>query len=295
MTVLLVGATGMLGQMLRKELKVHNYSFHTLSKSTINDDTNHHSVDLTDEMSLRNVLSDIRPEVIINASAMTNLKLCESNPILAQKVHVRAVEILANSPGLKKIISYSTDSVYPGYHGGYKETDETAPSNEYAKSKLDGELMNFSSEATGVVLRTNIVGYNSPSGNSLFEWAYNSLKSKKIIQGYSNVYFNPLFVGDLAEISLKFLNIPELVEGVYNVGSHGGVSKFDFISMIQSYFNFDKQLVLESYLNPITESVRRPLDTRMNIDKTQELIGNLPSTQQTIVNLCQEFSKSLRL
>lgn len=98
-------------------------------------------LDLADPGAIRRVLSDTRPEVVINAGAFTQVDLCEAEPELALTINGRAVGWLAEACGEALLVQISTDYVFSGTaRTPYQEGDPPSPSSVYGQSKLMGEL-----------------------------------------------------------------------------------------------------------------------------------------------------------
>jgi dTDP-4-dehydrorhamnose reductase len=112
------------------------------------------------------------------------------------------------------------------------------------------------------ILRTNIYGYNSPMKNSLFEWCYKELKQGNKINGYDNMYFNPLYTGQVSslieEIIKKKVNF-----GVYNIGANNNISKYDFLKKVAMKFGFNTNLIIKIPYDQTNFDVKRPLNTTL--------------------------------
>jgi dTDP-4-dehydrorhamnose reductase len=132
--VAICGAGGMLATDVRE---VFQQRGHEVFDLTIND------LDITDITMVREKFSTIKPDVIFNAAAYTNVDGCESEPDLAYKVNSlgpRNLAIAANEAGAA-LVHISTDYVFGGVgNTPYREYDQTNPQSVYGKSKLDAEL-----------------------------------------------------------------------------------------------------------------------------------------------------------
>lgn len=133
--ILILGAKGNLGQQLQKVFAVNN--------EIIAWDRG--EIDISDQELILKKISDIRPELVINAAAYNAVDKCEADDQeyeLAKKVNIDGPKFLAQAC-LKVdaiLIHYSTDYVFDGAKkGGYKETDEPKPINRYGKTKFHGE------------------------------------------------------------------------------------------------------------------------------------------------------------
>jgi dTDP-4-dehydrorhamnose reductase len=243
------------------------------------------NVDLLNECEIKSVLNRIKPEIIIHCAANVNLADCENNKGDTYKLHVEATKVLASHNNEHtKFIYISTDSVFDGKKGNYNEKDEVNPLNYYAKSKYLGEEIALSSNKNTLVVRTNIYGLNSARGNSLAEWAIEELKNNREINGFDDVFFNPVYVGQLAEI-IKIISVESTINGVLNVGSSKGVSKFQFINELAEIFGFDRNLIKRSKIDGILPQITRPKNTTLNIDKLKSIILEVPILKEGLSEL----------
>lgn len=237
MKVVILGGNGMLGSALSFSLRESGFDVVTIGRSGCQ-----YNLDCLNLDQLKVLLERVQPDVIVNCLAIVNLRLCEDDRDLAYKSHVKLSEAL--SVLCQKTLYISTDSVYDGELGHYsKETDNVNPLNYYSASKLLGEESVI--KHGGVVLRANIYGFKScMSGGSLFEWAYKSAINDLEVDGYSNLYFNPLSIFQLSSlISLVLSHNQWPVSQVFNVGCRKGLSKFDFVEEVYRRCNKDTRLV----------------------------------------------------
>ena len=121
------------------------------------------------------MVSAISPDIIINLAALTNVDLCESNPDLAHAINFQGVKNLVNvfkGP----IIHLSTDYVFDGKLGQYKENDITNPINVYGVTKFKAEKILLEKSKESLVIRTNVLyDYQSQSKASFLNWVVDSL------------------------------------------------------------------------------------------------------------------------
>ncbi len=245
-----------------------------------------HKGDLTDNNFLEKIISDIKPDLIIHTAAIVDINLCESQPELANKLHVHATRQLAKhgSP----IIYISTDSVFNGERGNYSEIDIPDPLNYYAASKLLGELALQAANSNSLVIRTNIYGFNKPLKSSLAEWGINNLINNKSIDGFSDILFNAIYTYHLAEILLKLFELK--LHGCINVASRQTVSKYDFLRMLARVLGKDEELVRKSSSADIDFKVTRPKNTTLDVSKALEYVS-LPTFEEGIVSLKEHYYK----
>jgi dTDP-4-dehydrorhamnose reductase len=284
--VLITGATGMLGSRIFRLLQTNSfYQVFSIGRSNIY--SNHIACDIADISAFANAVNKISPDYIIHCAANVNIENCEQEKDYAYKLHVLTSRVIASRKDLKKSIFISTDSVFDGRKGGYKEDDFVAPLNYYALTKALAEACFSNACHPSLTLRTNMFGFNNPMKKSLFEWAWSSLNHGKEISGYSNVYFNPLYVGTIAKIVVDMLRTD--VMGVLHIGCNEGLSKYDFIERIADIFDLSKHLVKPSIAQD-DGLLKRPLNTTLNVDLFQQKSGsNLPSIDMELMTLARDF------
>jgi dTDP-4-dehydrorhamnose reductase len=232
------------------------------------------SADLTDEAATRGLISELNPTIIIHCAAATNVDWCEENPQEAEKINVDASRWLAEMAAQLKaqFVYVSTDSVFDGERGNYREEDEPAPVNWYAQSKLLGERAVLGSNPTALVARVNIYGWNVQNKLSLAEWALERLRAGEVVPGFTDVFFSPILVNDLSEQLLAMLQAK--LTGTYHVTGSERVSKYEFARRIAAAFGFDPAQVWPTQLSQAGLRARRPLDISLNTQKISAALGH---------------------
>lgn len=120
--------------------------------------------------------------------------------------------------------------------------------------------------------------------------AYKSLKNHEVITGFTNVFFNPLYVKSLANYIVNTILVKPVSPGIYHFGSADYVSKFDFINMVASIFNFDSSLIKPTEVNEIG-GVARALNTTLNTTETQKTLGlKFPSIKEDLISLYNDIN-----
>ena len=280
--ILVTGASGLLGHTLVPFLRQAGHEVTALghSKSAAVD----RLVDTTDEKVVRSVLDEVWPHVVINLVGLTNVDRCEEYLDEAWRLNVKSVETIAGWVGEVddcRLIHVSTDQVYNGA-GPHGEADVDIV-NVYALSKYAGELAALSAGAT--VLRTNFFGPSQLEGRTSFsDWALTVLLSGEAFTGFDDVFFSPLSMATLSRAIERVVQKPKT--GVFNLGSHGGCSKADFILSVARRFDLDASAMRHGSQADLDLKARRPDDMRMDsalFERTFDFI--LPDTNAEISGL----------
>jgi dTDP-4-dehydrorhamnose reductase len=285
--ILITGSSGMLGRDMHRVLVRDNivYGVDIVSNPEIKD-SNEFLGDLTDSRFLNHVLMSVSPQIIIHCAAIVNLKQCEENRVLTNALHLDVTKQLVEYDSAK-IIFISTDSVFNGERGGYKEEDIPSPLNYYGESKLLGEDI-VRKNSNNLIIRTNIFGFRKPLLDSLAEWAIKSLVDNKSISGYTDIYFNGIYTKHLAEI-IKIL-ISSKVSGIYHVASVNELSKYSFLKYLHTVLIPDKNLILPKNSSGVQMFPARPKRPTLSVKKVKRIV-NLPTVEEGIDNLIDDYLK----
>lgn len=264
--VLITGHTGMLGQQVVNEfIKEPQFDVYGLSTSYSSRLARNKQIiqDLTHAKSNPAFLKDFQFDIIIHTAAFVNLEFCEQNPELSAALHVESTRFLAEKFSNALFIYISTDSVFNGVNGNYTEIDKPDPLNVYAKTKYLGELAARSANPNTIIIRTNIVGHPTVKASGLFAWALNNLNQQKEINGFTNVYFNPLSTGILSNCIKQLIIRHSDYRGIINMPSNDFVSKFEFLKFVAVALNVNQNLV-KPVIFKNDGIVKRPLNTTLN-------------------------------
>lgn len=227
------------------------------------------SVDLADSNSLHEKITALHPRAIIHCAAATNVDWCEDHPAETEKVNLTATARLAEvAAGLGAGFLYvSTDAVFDGRRGNYKETDDPAPLNVYARTKLAAEQAAVELLPSTIVTRVNIYGWNIQNKHSLAEWMLAKLDAGERLPGFTDVVFSPTLVNDLAEILLAMLD--RRLSGIYHVVGSEAISKFEFARRLATVFGHDPERVTPIRCADARLKAERPLNVSLSVSKVE--------------------------
>ncbi|TCN56359.1 SDR family oxidoreductase [Flavobacterium circumlabens] len=271
--VLITGVSGMLGKSVcRSFLKSEKYHVYGISRKvdySVSGVTMFYG-DLS-SADFVNSIDHIFFDAIIHCSAEVNVNLCEKDRDLAYKSNVEATMNVFSILKAKKYIYISTDSVFDGDNGDYLENSKVNPLNYYAETKFLGENAVKECTPSYYILRTNIYGFNKPIKNSLFEWGYSELNKGIELNGFANMFFNPLYVGQLAELIEQIVE-KDIEFGVYNTSCDDKISKYDFLQKIAREFGFSSDLIKPVIFKQTDLIAKRALNTTLNNSKIHKAI-----------------------
>jgi len=232
MKCLILGAKGMLGT----ELSFVFRDYHP----TLWDQAD---LDLTIESDVEKKIGKLKPQLIINSAAYTNVDEAESNQELAEKVNGEAVGYLARvAQELNAVlIHYSTDYVFEGKkEKGYQEDDQTDPINAYGRSKLIGEkaIQNYCKNY--YLIRTSWL--YGRSGNNFVETMIRLGKEKKEVKVVNDQFGKPTYAVDLARRTLNLVENKKEY-GIYHITNEGVTSWSGFAEEIFKQFGLAVKVI----------------------------------------------------
>ena len=213
------------------------------------------------------IFKNFNPDFVINCAAFTNVDSCELNKQIARNVNVKGLmNLLKCMSKNSKMIHISTDYVFNGKDGNYKENDMKEPINYYGKTKLEADNLLMGSNSNYLIIRPNVLYSSNLSKNNHFlSWVVNSLKDKTEINVVNDQISNPVYVSDLVEVILSSL----LVEynGVYHFGSEDVISRYDFALLISKIFKLDENLINPIKTSDLKQIAKRPKKSFLNCNK----------------------------
>jgi len=275
MTVILItGASGQLGMSLKR---IFNSKYEIISTTRNNNPAGSSMyLDVTNPMLFKEVIETTNPDLVINLAALTNVDHCEKNPELAYSINIGGMDNLVNA-FKGPIIHVSTDYVFDGEDGPYKEEDTTNPLNVYGLSKLESEKLLLDHSENSLVIRSNVLyDYSSKSEASFLNWVVDSLTQEKEINVVEDQWNNPTWTGSLAVVIDR--SIDTQLTGLVHWGDGDLVSRFDFANKIADVFNLKKSLIKPILTSELNQTAKRPLKSGLKSDYAQNILNLEPPT-----------------
>ena len=282
MKIMILGANGFTGRRILKRLSSKHqvlacslhpdilpeegYEFHILDMQ---------NVDATDAL-----LNNFRPDVIINASAMSVVDYCEQHPEEAYALNVTAVKHLAeySQSNSCRLIHLSTDFVFDGTATeAYTETDTTNPINYYGKTKQWSEEVIEQACTNYAIARIEVVygkPFNGQHGN-IVHLVKTRLENGQSIRVVSDQFRSPTWVEDIARAIESLLS--DKYQGIYHICGGETMSVADIAYRVAKHFGLDTSLIQPVTTEEMNEATPRPLFSPMNTEKALKEFGYQPS------------------
>ncbi|HUH84458.1 MAG TPA: sugar nucleotide-binding protein [Stellaceae bacterium] len=235
MVLLLFGATGLLGQAIRAETARRKIDTVGIARKGAD-----HALDLTQASCVTSLFAAVRPHLVINAAAQTNIDACERDPGDAYQINARAVAFIAEECRAADIpfAQISTDHYFVG-HADRRHTETAAVTlvNEYARTKYAGEAFALTYDRA-LVVRTNITGFRGWAGQPTFaEWALDALATRKPLRLFADCHSSTIDVTSFAHALFDLL--ARGATGVINVASRTTSSKRQFVQTLARSIGID--------------------------------------------------------
>lgn len=283
MRILILGGDGMLGHQLFKHLKSSHDVRVTLRQDLdvykkfilFSTENTYPGIDVRSPGILSEVLADFHPEAVVNAigivkqlpEASESIPSIEINALFPHRLALLCKDISA------RMIHLSTDCVFSGKKGNYRESDTSDADDLYGRTKFLGEVI----DSHGLTLRTSMIGLELSRKKNLLEWF---LAQKKTVHGYKKFVFSGFTTLELSRvIENMILNYPE-AHGVYHVSSEP-ISKFDLLSLIKEGLKLPIEIIPDESF-----ACDRSLDSSKF---RQKFNYNPPNWEEMIDELCKDI------
>lgn len=281
--VVVIGSNGLLGQTLVNKLYKHSkYQLYAMASGENRNSKvaalNYFEIAITDFKSIKLQLNLIKPDFIINALAMTNVDVCEVEQTQCDVVNVSFVEQLARISfelGVH-LIHISTDFIFDGVAGMYRENDTPNPINYYGLSKLKSEKVIQKILIKYTILRTILVYgkvANMKSRNIVL-WVKESLENKTLIRIVNDQFRMPTYVGSIADACV--LAMEKQATGVYHISGNEYLSIYDLAVQIADFYNLPKELIQSIATSELSQKALRPPKTGFDLTKAIDELGFKP-------------------
>lgn len=257
--ILVLGVTGMLGSAvfrvfcadpghevwgtLRSSAALHGFPEPSRARLVS-------GVDVLDQDALVALMSWVRPDVVINCVGLIKQLADAKDPLSALPINAMLPHRLVRLCELAgaRLIHVSTDCVFSGRKGLYREEDPSDAEDLYGKSKHIGELHD---RPHAITLRTSIIGHEVGSNYALVDWF---LSQQGSVKGFTRAVFSGLPTVELARVMKDFVVPHPQLNGLYHVAAEP-ISKYELLRQVAQQYGKsieirpDDELVLDRSLD----------------------------------------------
>ncbi len=282
MKILITGANGFLShyliaQLVEKKITVIATARDKYKGEIKNEFLYFAKMDFTNEDEVNNVFTKHSPTHIIHAGTISKPDDCENNKPLADKINIDGTKILLTAAEKIKaqFLLVSTDFVFDGIKGIYKEDDERKAVNYYGQTKIIAEDLVMQYPFNWSIVRTVLV-YGKPltGRNNII-----TLVKEKLLKGeeynvFSDQVRTPTYVEDLANAIV--LLIENNAKGIYHISGETVVTPYQMAIATAEFLNLNTSLIKEVTAQTFTQPALRPAKTGFDINKAKRDLGFMP-------------------
>jgi dTDP-4-dehydrorhamnose reductase len=281
--ILITGSNGLLGQKLvYKLLKENTHEIIATARGEnrlkVKEGYRFISLDITNEKDVDDVISTIKPDVVINTAAMTNVDQCETEMEEADLLNVQAVQFIVNACKNNNVflVHLSTDFIFDGVDGPYKETAEANPLSFYGMTKLKAEQIILDSKVKAAILRTVLVFgiVDDMSRSNIVLWAKEAFEKGTPINVVDDQFRTPTLAEDLADGCM--LAADQKITGIFNISGKDFMSIYELVERVGKFWNLDTSNMTKVSSDTLNQPAKRPPITGFVLNKAMGILGYNP-------------------
>jgi len=276
--VAIIGASGFIGNTMYGYLTDYLSPAFIVEGTFYKNNYNHELIhlDITDAREVNAFISFRKPNFIVLLAGSKDIKRCESDYRYAYNINTQPVidliSIIKECKNKSKLIYFSSDYIFDGKRGFYKDNDRPNPQNNYGKTKFLSEQALCVSSIDYKIIRTSaVMGKNGV----FFEWLLSSLNRIQELLMFENVYFTPTPIKFLCEIiSRVIIDYSQIPQKILHIIGEKRLNRYEF-----------GRLVAEMIGN--VKATIKP--AKMDFD-TSIFLRDLSMIQSAIVKKCQRHT-----
>lgn len=282
MRILYTGSNGLLGQKLAQATP--NYPDHEFLATARGENrvqnlgtATYASMDITDATEVNEVVSSFKPDVIIHGAAMTHVDQCEQNKEQAHLLNVVGTQNMANAAVAvgAHLVHISTDFIFDGKDGPYKEDAQPNPVSFYGETKLEAEEIVKKLEHWSILRTVLVIGMAEDlSRSNIVLWAKGALEKGQAINVVDDQFRTPTLAEDLAQGAL--LAATQKAQGVYNISGPDFMSIYELVEAVADHFGLSMESVTKVSSLTLNQPAKRPPVTGFDISKARTELGFNP-------------------
>lgn len=271
---LIIGGTGLVGSRLARGLEDRGFGVTATFMSRPIPGLQ--TLDIRDASQTRNIVTEKRPHVVCLAAAFTNVDESEDREDEAAAVNIQGTRFVAHAAESvgATLVFFSTDYVFDGREGPYREDAEPAPLNVYGRTKLKGEQIVRETLEDHLIVRTTCVyGWDRGSKNlGMQVWQRLGAGEKMLVP--SDQVTTPTLADYLAEATLRL--VEEGVRGIVNIAGPDLLSRGEFARSLAQAYSLDRNLIIPTPTSELGQRARRPLAGGLDTTQVRDYLGTEP-------------------
>ncbi|MDP2922106.1 MAG: SDR family oxidoreductase [Candidatus Omnitrophota bacterium] len=270
MKLLIIGASGILGSRLFND--AIGKKWNTLGTYCSHECGGLIYLDVRDMGSMEKVFDFFRPETVVMAGGITDVDLCTLKPKLSEDINIKGTLNLVKK--IKeygsKLVYVSTDYIFDGESGPYKEEDKPNPINVYGRTKLEAENIVKAKLKDYLIVRTcQLYGIDHMRKNFAIKIIHN-MQNGKNVYAADDLYSTPTYAGSLSEIIIKL--IEKKASDIYHGAGAEFINRYDYVNKISDIFELDKSLMQRVKLKDLKLKAKRPKKGGLKTDRVKKIM-----------------------
>jgi dTDP-4-dehydrorhamnose reductase len=267
--ILITGASGLVGYNLARNLGDMGEIHVTVHQNPVDiPDVKDHPMNLLVPATVDAVIAEAEPDLLIHCAAVTDVEECERNWHLAYTVNVRSTMRFAELMRKrgKPVILISTDLVYGGERGHYRETDIASPLSSYGWTKLIAESHVARASERNTILRAALIYGKGPGDRHGFVgWLRGALEGGEKVTLYQDEYRTPVYLGNLVSVVREV--IQNRTGGLYHIAGTERINRYDLGMRFANVFDLPADRIEPGSVED-HRGVPRPRDCSLNTDRS---------------------------
>lgn len=285
--VLVIGASGMLGNAVfrhlsqRGNLEVIGSVRSASALSYLPSDLHGNirtGIDALNSDDLIDLFGQEQPDTVVNCVGLVKQLAAADDPLLVLPINSLLPHRLARLAATIKarLIHISTDCVFDGQKGNYRESDFADAQDLYGRSKLLGEV----DYPHAITLRTSIIGRELNSTHGLVDWFMSQSGS---VKGFSKAIFSGLPTVELSRVIADYVLPNPQLHGLYHV-SAAPISKLDLLALVAEAYGLDTRLVPDDKL---------VIDRSLDSSRFRQATGYNPPFWPELIKVMRDFDSTV--
>ncbi len=277
MKLLITGASGLYGSKLAQLALARGIEVYSSDIQSLSVFGEFVKLDISGKTQVDESFKAIKPDVVVHAATLTDVDKCETNKELAWKINVEGTKNIveaAHDAG-SFLIYISTDYVFSGEKGLYKETDKPDPINYYGVTKLKAEEI-VQTQAEYFIARPSVIYGSTPAAGKVnfALWLIETLRKGERVKIVTDQWNTPTLNTNLAEMTLEV--VERQLTGIYHLCGATRVSRLEFATSIANAFGLDPSLIDPVLSSQFTWPAKRPMDSSLDTSKAQKALQSKP-------------------
>ena len=281
--IFITGGSGTIGSKLVESLyRENNVSYTFVNHPYFAEGCTSFKLDITERKSTIDLITQIKPEITIHTSALTDVDLCETNRKLADEINVEGTRNIVDACKKvnSKIIYISTSNVFNGKKNIFLEDDSTCPINYYGSTKAIGERIVISSQLAFLILRTDqpYTWIKKWQKKNFIIWLLEKIEANEVVEVFKDWYNNPTFLDNFVEATSELMKKGK--EGIYHIIGSDFINRYDWALKIVDILGEPRSLIKSIESSQSELPAKRANANLSNIKAQKETGVNLIGVQE---------------